>query len=75
MDSREFADDVNFMNIIEESSSISSNSKIKRTRELAKYSPDVGSVKSFYKQQRTVTLIQLNQLNESQPESAVKFCF
>ena len=75
MDSREFADDVNFMNIIEESSSISSNSKIKRRRELAKYSPDVGSVKSFYKQQRTVTLIQLNQLNESQPESAVKFCF
>lgn len=52
MDSREFADDVNFMNIIEESSSISSNSKIKRRRELAKYSPDVGSVKSFYKQQR-----------------------
>ena len=24
---------------------------------------------------RTVTLIQLNQLTESQPESAVKFCF
>ena len=37
MDSKDFTDDINFMNIIEESSSISSNSKIKRRRELAKY--------------------------------------
>ena len=28
-----------------------------------------------YRLGATVTLIQLNQLTESQPESAVKFCF